>query len=312
MKNFNIISRWRGIVTQIFFTFIVSGAAFLFLPGVSSAQDFVFLTASSSVPQTTASTTAEQEAAIRAAVDAKAAADLVEQKRLADEQILQQIEAFRGIVPNSSLNALQKKYQVGAYAPKPPAPTVPVASSTPKTNTTGDVSFVFLKNLKQGDTNADVVMLQIILNRDSDTQITQTGHGSPGNETDYFGALTKAAVIKFQNKHAAEILIPNGLTSGTGFVGLSTRVVLNTLATGKNLPASTLPKIQANSVPKVFFCQPTFTVEHGAELTASENASVGCVVASTQASCEKVDMYTKSTNSFTGGDGVSDCRWVAR
>jgi hypothetical protein len=307
MKNFNIISRWRVIVTQIFFTFIVSGAAFLFLPGVSSAQDFVFLTASSSVPQTTASTTAEQEAAIRAAVDAKAAADVVEQKRLADEQILQQIEAFRGIVSNSSLNALQKKYQVGAYAPKPPAPVALVASSTPKTNTTGDISFVFLKNLKQGDTSADVMMLQVILNRDSETQITKTGHGSPGNETDYFGALTKAAVIKFQNKHAAEILIPNGLTSGTGFVGLSTRVVLNTLATGKNVSASP----QVNLPKKTFYCTPDFVVQHGPELTASEVAAMGCSSSYSQTSCEKVDTYTKNTG-ILSKDSIADCRWVSK
>lgn len=310
------MSRWRFLAPKIFFTFIVSGATFLFLPGVSSAQDFVLLTASSSAPQTiastTASTTAEQEASVRAAVNAKTAADLAGQKSFAADQILLQLEAFRGTIPNSTLNALEKKYQVGAYAPKPPAPVSPIASSTPKTSTTGDVSFVFLKNLKQGDTSADVVMLQIILNRDSETQITKTGAGSPGNETNYFGALTKAAVVKFQNKHAAEILTPNGLTSGTGFVGLSTRVVLNTLATGKNVPASTLPKVQTNVAPQVFYCTPAFTVQHGTSgLTASENASIGCVTASSKAGCEAVDTYTQSTDA-PNKDGVADCRWVAK
>lgn len=85
-------------------------------------------------------------------------------------------------------------------------------------------------NLSLGSRNAQVTLLQQILNRDPDTRITGTGPGSLGNETNYFGSLTKAAVVRFQEKYAGDVLSPAGLSQSNGFVGTYTRSKLNSLS----------------------------------------------------------------------------------
>lgn len=87
----------------------------------------------------------------------------------------------------------------------------------------------FDTNLRPGDIAEAVRQLQVVLNADPDTQLSAQGPGSPGNETSFFGTITRAAVTRFQEKYATEILQPLGLNEGTGFVGPATRAKLNAL-----------------------------------------------------------------------------------
>ncbi len=107
-------------------------------------------------------------------------------------------------------------------------------------------AFTFSQNLKLGDSNQDVLELQKVLNNNSDTKIADYGAGSPSNETNYFGLLTRNAVIRFQNKYNGEILTPNGLFYGTGFVGQSTINKLNQLLS-QNIKSNT-PKTEKATI----------------------------------------------------------------
>jgi peptidoglycan hydrolase-like protein with peptidoglycan-binding domain len=90
--------------------------------------------------------------------------------------------------------------------------------------------FMFTQDLNIGSKSAEVRELQIMLNKDPETQITSMGIGSPGHETTFFGSKTKRAVIRFQNKYKDTVLIPNHLSYGTGRVGAATRAKLNSFS----------------------------------------------------------------------------------
>jgi len=80
----------------------------------------------------------------------------------------------------------------------------------------------FTATLKLGMTSNEVKLLQQCLATDKTIY-------PKGKASGYFGALTKAAVVRFQEKYAKEILTPVGLTKGTGTVGASTRAKLNAI-----------------------------------------------------------------------------------
>lgn len=87
--------------------------------------------------------------------------------------------------------------------------TVPSTTSAPASS--------FVRNLTLGSSGQDVKALQIFLNTNGFT-VAATGPGSAGNETMTFGALTRAALAKFQ---AAK-----GISPALGYFGPLTRAAI--------------------------------------------------------------------------------------
>jgi peptidoglycan hydrolase-like protein with peptidoglycan-binding domain len=122
-------------------------------------------------------------------------------------------------------------------------------------------AFVFTKTMSAGFSGAEVTELQKALNKSPDTQVATSGAGSPGAETTYFGPLTRAAVVRFQEKYKNEVLLPAGVGQGTGYVGTFTLKKLNELAVNSGnsytspvtTPATpttaTAPRIESISPP---------------------------------------------------------------
>ena len=108
------------------------------------------------------------------------------------------------------------------------------ATSGTGSSSNSGTGFQWTRNLTIGDTGNDVLELQKFLNSDPATRIASSGVGSPGNETNYYGSLTAAAVAKFQEKYASDILAPLGLSKGTGYFGTSTRAKANALNAGSS------------------------------------------------------------------------------
>src|SRR3989344_3575502 len=66
------------------------------------------------------------------------------------------------------------------------------------TTTSGAGCYTFTRNQTTGDTGGEVMWVQTFLNNHG-FQVSASGAGSPGNETSYFGAKTRAAVSAFQS-----------------------------------------------------------------------------------------------------------------
>lgn len=94
-------------------------------------------------------------------------------------------------------------------------------------------SFIFTRNLSFGSIGQEVKELQKFLNNHG-FFVAQSGFGSEGQETSFFGRLTRAALIKFQK---AKAIVP-----AWGFFGPITRKVVNTINVEENLnPVQPIP-----------------------------------------------------------------------
>ncbi|MBI5457035.1 peptidoglycan-binding protein [Candidatus Kaiserbacteria bacterium] len=98
--------------------------------------------------------------------------------------------------------------------------------------TTGGTCNTFTRNHQMGDTGGEVMWIQQFLNTHG-AQISASGAGSPGNETSYFGSLTRAAVSKFQ--------AANGITPSAGYWGPITRAKANSMCT--STPGTGVPGV---------------------------------------------------------------------
>lgn len=106
--------------------------------------------------------------------------------------------------------------------------------------TADDISFT--RNLEYGSRGEDVRELQKMLNAQG-FMVAEIGPGSPGNETNWFGPATKAALTKFQ---AANTIEP-----ATGFFDPLTRVKiveLSTLAAPENPESLQIEKVRRDYI----------------------------------------------------------------
>ncbi len=116
-----------------------------------------------------------------------------------------------------------------------PTLTTPVYTGGNSNTTGGETpacSVFWARDLMQGVSGSDVLALQQILNRSTDTMVASYGAGSPGNETGVFGPATRMAVMRFQER--------NGITPAAGYFGVTSRARLSAVCNGQTLPINTI------------------------------------------------------------------------
>ena len=106
------------------------------------------------------------------------------------------------------------------------------------------------RSLALGSTGADIKLLQQYLNTNGFI-IAQSGPGSPGNESTYFGSLTVKAVQRFQAQNG---IVTSGSpeTTGYGAVGPKTRGVFAKSTMKTSCDVSVLPKPKVTTAISLF------------------------------------------------------------
>lgn len=146
------------------------------------------------------------------------------------EQAVQRFQAKYGIVRSGTPDSTG----YGSVGPKTRVKLQEVfgnatAPSSKPNAPSSQTSAPFSQTLRLDSTGEEVKKLQEFLNSDPDTRLAESGIGSPGNESDYFGRRTEDAVRKFQTKYG---IVQSGAPDSTGYglVGPKTRAKLNELS----------------------------------------------------------------------------------
>lgn len=106
-------------------------------------------------------------------------------------------------------------------------------------------SFQFTRDLTVGSTGQDTMYLQKFLNNQGKL-VASTGAGSPGNESTYFGNLTKTALAAYQASQ--------GISPAVGYFGPITRANVNTkLATTSGNPSGGTGSLPVGCQPGYIF-----------------------------------------------------------
>jgi hypothetical protein len=103
-------------------------------------------------------------------------------------------------------------------------PMVNPTASTSAPTQSNTASPALYSNLVLGAVSPEVMTLQELLNKTT-TPVATSGPGSPGQETDVFGTLTKIAVQAFQCAHNI-VCTGDEYTTGYGALGPATRAAL--------------------------------------------------------------------------------------
>ncbi|OHB17882.1 MAG: hypothetical protein A2913_01225 [Parcubacteria group bacterium RIFCSPLOWO2_01_FULL_40_65] len=124
----------------------------------------------------------------------------------------------------------------------------------------------FTRNLTVGSSGEDVKTLQQYLNA-AGFKIANSGPGSPGNETNLFGSLTRTALAKWQ--------AANGVSPAVGYFGSLTRTKMISVSVPVATP-STVPAATPVSTPQVSGATYNFTRSltvgsQGADVTALQD-----------------------------------------